>query len=54
VGDIGLIFLNRSVSLPLLAALRLPNPALWRVVAGALLLLALALTVPWLRELFHF
>ncbi|MDY7574837.1 cation-translocating P-type ATPase [Actimicrobium sp. CCI2.3] len=54
VGDIGLIFLNRSASLPLSAAVRLPNPALWRVVIGALLLLALALTMPWLQELFHF
>jgi Ca2+-transporting ATPase len=49
VGDIGLIFLNRSVSLPVRQALRLPNPALWRVVAGALLLLVLALTVPGCR-----
>ena len=54
VGDIGLIFLNRSVSLRLPAALRLPNPALWWVVAGALLMLILALTVPALRGLFHF
>ena len=53
-GDIGLIFLNRSVSLPVLDALRLPNPALWRVVTGALLMLVLALTVPGLRSLFHF
>ncbi|MFT5588678.1 MAG: Ca2+-transporting ATPase [Bradyrhizobium sp.] len=54
VGDIGLIFLNRSASLPLSAAVRLPNPALWRVVAGALFMLVLALTVPGLRGLFHF
>ncbi|EGF30499.1 ATPase, E1-E2 type [Oxalobacteraceae bacterium IMCC9480] len=54
VGDVGLIFLNRSMSLSLPAALRLPNPALWWVVAGALLMLILALTVPALRGLFHF
>jgi Ca2+-transporting ATPase len=58
VGDIWLIFINRSWSLPLGASLKLPNPALWWVVAGALsmlaLALALALFVPFLSTLFHF
>ncbi|MDP3843068.1 MAG: cation-translocating P-type ATPase [Oxalobacteraceae bacterium] len=54
IGDIGLIFINRSWTLPLRSALALPNPALWGIVAGALLILLLALSVPVLRELFHF
>ncbi|MEO6353211.1 MAG: cation-translocating P-type ATPase [Oxalobacteraceae bacterium] len=54
IGDIGLIFINRSWSLTLRSALVLPNPVLWWIVASALLILLLALSVPMLRELFHF
>ncbi|MFA5170053.1 MAG: cation-translocating P-type ATPase [Sulfuriferula sp.] len=54
IGDIWLIFINRSWSLPLRASVKLPNPALWWVVAGSLLLLGLALFVPFMSTLFHF
>ncbi|WP_025915551.1 cation-translocating P-type ATPase [Herminiimonas sp. CN] len=54
IGDIGLIFINRCWTLTLRRALALPNPVLWWIVAGALLILSLALYMPALRELFHF
>ena len=54
VGDIGLIFINRSWTQPLRRALALPNPAMWGIVTGALVILFLALFVPALRTLFHF
>jgi P-type Ca2+ transporter type 2C len=54
LGNLGLILLNRAGSRPLLAALRLPNrPQLW-VTGGAIAFLALALGVPFVRELFGF
>ena len=54
VGDIWLIFINRSWSLPFYRSLRLPNPALWWVVSGALAMLGLALFLPAMNDLFHF
>ncbi|NMM38531.1 MAG: cation-translocating P-type ATPase [Glaciimonas sp.] len=54
IGDIGLIFINRSWSRPLRSVLTLPNPILWWIVASAISILLLALFVPALRELFHF
>ena len=54
IGDIWLIFINRSWSLPLLSAFKLPNPALWWVVAGAFVMLGLALFLPFMSDLFHF
>ena len=54
VGDIWLIFINRSWSLPLSSAVTLPNPALWWVVLSTLLMLGLALFLPWLNTLFRF
>ncbi|MFT5644740.1 MAG: Ca2+-transporting ATPase [Janthinobacterium sp.] len=54
VGDIWLIFINRSWILPLRASILLPNPALWWVVASALLALGLALFSPFMNALFHF
>lgn len=54
IGNIGLIFINRSISANILHALRLPNPVLWWVVTGATTVLALALFVPWLASLFYF
>ena len=54
IGNLGLILANRSWSATLLAALRTPNPALWRVVGSTLGFLAFVLYVPGLRELFGF
>lgn len=54
LGNIGLIFINRSLSPSLLQALTLPNPTLWWVVASALLILAAALFIPALSHVFYF
>jgi Ca2+-transporting ATPase len=52
--SVALIIVNRAFSGHLWAALRQPNPALWRVVAATLALLAAALLVAPLRDLFRF
>jgi Ca2+-transporting ATPase len=54
VGNIGLIFINRSLSNNLLGAVALPNPTLWWITASALLILAASLFVPQLSVLFYF
>jgi len=54
VGVVWLLFLNRSRTLPFLASLRLPNRALWSVLAGAASVLLAALAIPAVRSLFHF
>jgi Ca2+-transporting ATPase len=54
VGNLALIFSNRSRSASLWAALRVPNRTLWIVTGVALGFLALALYVPWLAGLFRF
>jgi len=52
--NLGLILANRSWSRTILETMSAPNPALWWVVGGALAFLAMALYVPFLRELFSF
>ena len=52
--NLGLIFTNRSWSRNIIANLRAPNSALWWIISGALIFLALVLYVPLLRSLFHF
>ncbi len=54
IGNLALILSNRSWTRGLLDNLRTPNAALWWVVGGALVFLALALYLPPLRELFRF
>jgi Ca2+-transporting ATPase len=54
MGNLALIFSNRSRSASLWAALRVPNRTLWIVTGVALGFLALALYVPWLATLFRF
>jgi len=54
VGDIWLMFINRSWSLSLSRAMTLPNPALWWVVLSALAMLGLSLFLPLMNRLFHF
>jgi len=54
VGDIWLMFINRSWSLSLTRAMTLPNPALWWVVLSALAMLGLSLFLPLMNRLFHF
>jgi Ca2+-transporting ATPase len=52
--NLGLILANRSWSRTILQTMSTPNPALWWVVSGALLFLAMVIYVPFLRELFGF
>ena len=54
VANIGLIFTNRSRSTNIIASLGIPNRALWWIVGGALSVLLLAATTPYLKSLFHF
>ena len=54
VGNIGLIFINRSLSRNLFKSISLPNPALWWVVGSALLILAASLFMPSISRLFYF
>jgi P-type Ca2+ transporter type 2C len=54
IGNLGLIFTNRSWTRSIITTMRIPNRALWWVTGGALLFLALVGTVPFLRSLFSF
>ena len=54
IGNLGLIFTNRSWTRSILATLRVPNKALWWVTGGALGFLVLVGSVPFLRSLFYF
>jgi Ca2+-transporting ATPase len=53
-GNLGLILVNRSWRHSVLRTLNIRNPALWWVIIGAFVFLSLAMTVPLLREIFHF
>jgi Ca2+-transporting ATPase len=54
IANLGLILTNRSRTRTIIATLRAPNAALWWVLGGATTFLTLILTVPFLRNLFHF
>ncbi|MHC1746512.1 MAG: cation-translocating P-type ATPase [Negativicutes bacterium] len=54
VGNLGLIFANRSWSQTILGGLRSHNTVLWWVTGGAVLFVGLVLYVPFLRNLFKF
>lgn len=54
IGNLGLILSNRSWQYTILRALNNKNPALWLVIGGAFCFLLFALTLPFLREVFHF
>lgn len=54
VANLMLILANRSWTRIIIATLRAPNPALWWVIGGAIVVLALSLYVPFLRSLFRF
>ena len=53
-GNLGLIVAGRSRERGLMDTLGRRNPALWAVVAAALVVLTGVLYVPWLAVLFHF
>jgi Ca2+-transporting ATPase len=52
--NVGLIVANRSLSGSMASTWRKPNSALWYVVAGAMILLGLAIYVPLLSGMFRF
>ena len=54
IGNLGLIFSNRSQVLSIISLLRVPNKALWWVTGGALFFLVVVLTTPTLRDIFQF
>lgn len=54
ISNLGLILVNRSWRHDILRTFGNRNPALWWVIGGALAFLSLALTLPLLREVFHF
>jgi Ca2+-transporting ATPase len=54
IGNLGLILVNRSWRHSVLRTASKYNPALWWVIVGALVFLLLALSLPILREVFHF
>jgi Ca2+-transporting ATPase len=53
IANIGLIFTNRSWSRIIIDTLRTKNAALWWVTGGALTFLGLALSLPFLQNLFR-
>jgi P-type Ca2+ transporter type 2C len=54
IGNLGLIFANRSRTLSIIQSLHIPNKALWWVSGSALFFLTLVLTIPALRDVFQF
>ncbi|HQS58028.1 MAG: ATPase [Gallionellales bacterium 35-53-114] len=54
IGNLGLILVNRSWQHTILATLRSRNRAIWWVIGGAFSFLLLSLTLPFMREVFHF
>lgn len=54
IGNLSLIFVNRSQSRLVLATIRTPNAALWWITAGVLVALGLSLYVPFLQDIFGF
>jgi Ca2+-transporting ATPase len=54
IGNLGLIFANRSWKHSILKTIRTPNKALWWVTGGAVVFLALILSIPLLRDIFKF
>ncbi|MCX6603395.1 MAG: cation-translocating P-type ATPase [Acidobacteria bacterium] len=54
LANVAMIVTNRSWSLSIRGILKTPNAAMWWVISGAFTVLALALYVPFLRNLFHF
>ena len=54
IGNLGLILVNRSWHRSILTTLFSSNRALWWVIGGAFGFLILALTLPFMREVFHF
>ena len=54
IANLGLILTNRSWSRTIMETMSIPNPALWWLIGGAIVFLAVAVSVPFIRELFGF
>jgi Ca2+-transporting ATPase len=54
IANLGLILTNRSWSRTIVSTLGIKNRALWGVVSGAIVFLALTIYVPFLQNLFRF
>jgi Ca2+-transporting ATPase len=54
IGNLSLILVNRSWQHSIFYSFRIHNTALWWVIGGAFSFLSLTLTMPLLREIFHF
>ncbi len=54
IGNLGLIFANRSQSQSIVQSFRVPNKALWWVSGGALFFLMIVLSFPGIRDVFQF
>jgi P-type Ca2+ transporter type 2C len=54
IANLGLILVNLSWTRSIVAVVRTPNAALWWVLGGATVFLAVVLCTPFLRELFRF
>jgi Ca2+-transporting ATPase len=54
IGNLSLIFANRTHSQFILQSVRVPNKALWWVTGGALFFLTIVLSFPGLRNVFQF
>jgi Ca2+-transporting ATPase len=54
IGNLGLIFTNRSWKTSILKSLSIPNKALWLVTGGTAFFLVLIMSFPVLRDLFKF
>jgi P-type Ca2+ transporter type 2C len=54
IGNLGLIYVNRSQSRLIITTMRERNVALWLITAGVIIGLGLVLYVPLLRDLFSF
>ena len=54
ISNLALILANRSWTRLIIATLRSPNSALWWVIGGALIVLGLAIYLPFARDLFRF
>lgn len=54
IGNLGFIFLNRSLSGNLQHALNRSNPIFWWVIGGTLIAMTLIFSIPNLRHLFYF
>jgi P-type Ca2+ transporter type 2C len=54
IANLMLILANRSWTRVILSTLRAPNAALWWVIGGGVVVLALSVYVPFLRSLFRF